>query len=88
LGKLMFASDTEILGQRVDVAVGSGRADLTFAHIPFLDGAYTIAVDLKSRLGIVFDRREMVGFEMMNPGRSRGTVALEMRAEIRTASLS
>jgi ABC-2 type transport system ATP-binding protein len=86
--ELAYASDTEILGQRFDVAAGSGRADLTFEHVPFLDGGYKVAIELKSRPGLVFDRREMVAFEVMNPGRSRGTVDLEMRAEIRSASLS
>ena len=87
-GELLFASDTEILDQHFDVPVGGGRADLTFDHVPFLDGAYTVAVDLKSRLGIVFDRRELLGFEVMNPGRARGFLALELRVEIRTPSLS
>jgi len=86
--ELAYASDTEILNQHFDVPAGSGRADLTFEHIPFLDGGYNVAVELKSRPGLVFDRREMVAFEMMNPGRSRGTVALDMEVEIRTASLS
>jgi ABC-2 type transport system ATP-binding protein len=86
--EMVYASDTEILGQRFDVPAGGGRADLTFDHIPFLDGGYSVAVELKSGLGIVFDRREMVTFKVMNPGRSRGTVALDLRVEIRTASLS
>jgi ABC-2 type transport system ATP-binding protein len=87
-GQVAFASDTEILDQHFDVPVGGGRADLILDRIPFLTGSYTVAVDLKNRLGMVFDRRELLSFEVMNPGRSRGTVALEMRVEIRTASLS
>jgi ABC-2 type transport system ATP-binding protein len=87
-GQVAFASDTEILDQHFDVPVGGSRADLILDRIPFLTGSYTVAVDLKNRLGMVFDRRELLAFEVMNPGRSRGTVALEMRVEIRTASLS
>jgi ABC-2 type transport system ATP-binding protein len=87
-GKVVFASDTEIMDQHFDVPVGGGQADLIFDHIPFLDGAYTVAISLKSRMGTVFDRRELLSFEVMNPGQSRGSVALEMRVEIRTASLS
>ncbi|HXQ60009.1 MAG TPA: ABC transporter ATP-binding protein [Acidimicrobiales bacterium] len=87
-GEMVYSSDTEILGQRIDVPVGSGRADLTFEHIPFLDGAYNVAIELKSGLGIVYDRREMLPFKVMNPGRSRGVVALDLRVDIRTASLS
>jgi ABC-2 type transport system ATP-binding protein len=88
VGELVFAGDTEMFDQRFDFPVGSGRADLTFERIPFLDGTYTMAIDLKSRLGMVFDRREMVKFEMLNPGRSRGNVSLDLRVELRTASLS
>ncbi|HXQ62036.1 MAG TPA: ABC transporter ATP-binding protein [Acidimicrobiales bacterium] len=87
-GQLAFASDTEILDQHFDVPVGRGQADLTIDHIPFLDGAFTLAIELKSRMGVVFDRRELLRFEVMNPGRSRGTTALELRVEIRTASLN
>jgi ABC-2 type transport system ATP-binding protein len=87
-GQLIFAGDTELFDQRFDLALGSGRADLTFHEIPFLEGAYTMAIDLKSRMGMVLDRREMVTFEMLNPGRSRGTVALDLSVELRTASLS
>jgi ABC-2 type transport system ATP-binding protein len=87
-GELAFASDTEILDQHFDVAMGSGQADLIFDHIPFLDGAFTLDVELKSRMGVVFDRRELLPFEVMNPGRSRGTAALDLRVEIKTASLS
>jgi ABC-2 type transport system ATP-binding protein len=86
--EMAYASDTAVLGQRFDIPVGSGRADLTFDHIPFLDGAYNVVIELKSGLGIVYDRRELVTFKVMNPGRSRGTVALDLRVEIRTASLS
>ena len=87
-GGLIFAGDTEMLDQRFDLPVGGGWADLTFDRIPFLDGAFTLAIELKDRLGMVFDRREMVTFEMLNPGRSRGNVSLDLRVELRTASLS
>jgi ABC-2 type transport system ATP-binding protein len=87
-GEVIFSTDTEILDRHFDVPVGRGQADLIFEHVPFLDGAYTLAVDLKSRMGLVFDRRELVAFEMMNPGRSKGTIALDLRVEIRTASFS
>jgi ABC-2 type transport system ATP-binding protein len=87
-GELVFASDTEILDQHFDVPVGSGRADLIFERMPLLSGSFTVAVDLKSRLGIVYDRRELLRFDVMNQGRSRGKTALEMRVEVRTPSLS
>ena len=87
-GKLIFGSDTEILDRSFDAPVGAGRADLGFEHVPLLDGAYTLKVDIKDRLGIVYDSREQAGFEVMNPARSRGSVALELHADIRAASLN
>ena len=87
-GALVFASDTEILDQPYDAPVGSGRADLRFEHVPLLDGSYSLKVQLRSPLGIVYDGREQPGFEVMNPGRTRGNVALQLEADIRAASLS
>ena len=83
-GELVFASDTEISGLTVDLPAGSSRADVRFEHIPFLDGTYTVAVAVRNRLDLVYDRRELVSFEVMNPGRSRGMVALDMQVELGT----
>jgi ABC-2 type transport system ATP-binding protein len=87
-GRLIFGSDTEILDRPFDAPVGAGRADLSFEHLPLLDGTYMLKVEVKDRLGILYDSQEQQGFEVMNPDRSRGTVALELHADIRAASLS
>jgi ABC-2 type transport system ATP-binding protein len=87
-GRLIFGSDTEILDRPFDAPVGAGRADLSFEHVPLLDGAYTLKVEIKNRLGILFDSREQEGFEVMNPDRSRGNVAMQLHADIRAASLN
>ncbi|HEY5024023.1 MAG TPA: ABC transporter ATP-binding protein [Acidimicrobiales bacterium] len=87
-GRLIFGSDTEILDRPFDAPVGAGRADLSFERVPLLDGTYSIKVEVKDRLGILYDSREQEAFEVMNRDRSRGTVALELHADIRAASLS
>ena len=87
-GKLIFGSDTEILDRPFDAPIGAGRADLSFERVPLLDGAYSMKVEVKDRLGILYDSREQQAFEVMNPDRSRGSVALELHADIRAASLS
>jgi ABC-2 type transport system ATP-binding protein len=87
-GEVVFATDTEIIDQHFDIPLGSGRADLIFDRVPFLDGSYNMTLELKSRADLVYDRRDLVTFEVMNPGRSRGDVTLDLRVEIRTASLS
>ena len=87
-GHLIFGSDTEILELPIDAPLGAGRAGLSFDRETLLNETYTLKVEIKDRLGIVFDSREQAGFEVMNPGRSRGTVALELHADIRAASLN
>ncbi len=68
--------------------MGAGRADLSFERMPLLDGNYSIKIGIKGRLGILYDSVEQEAFEIMNPDRSRGMVALELHADIRAASLS
>ena len=88
-GMLMFASDTEILDRHFDLETGGHRADLSIDRVPLLDGAYAVTVGLRNRAGVVYDLREQDGrFEVMNPGRSRGRVALEVHADVRAATLS
>jgi ABC-2 type transport system ATP-binding protein len=87
-GKLIFGSDTEILNRLFDAPVGAGRADLSFEQVPLLDGTYSLKVEVKDRLGILYDSKEQEGFEVMNRDRSRGTVALQLHADVRAASLS
>ena len=43
-GRLIFGSDTEILDRPFDAPVGAGRADLSFEHMPLLDGTYSMKV--------------------------------------------
>jgi ABC-2 type transport system ATP-binding protein len=88
-GELVFGSDTATLDRFFDAPMGSGRMDFCFDSIPLLEGSYTVGVGISSDRGIVYDRWEQkVSFDVMNPGRSRGTVALELRADFRAVSLS
>jgi ABC-2 type transport system ATP-binding protein len=88
-GQLIFASDTAVSDLRFDLEPGGHRVDLSFDRVPLLEGAYSVSVGLQNRAGVVYDLREQEGrFEVMNPGRSRGRVALELRADVRAASLS
>ncbi len=83
-GNLVFGSDTDILGQRLDSLMGSGRLDFVFDSVPLLDGTYSISVGIRSLSGgTVYDLSDHEhGFEVMNPGRSIGVVALPLRAEV------
>jgi ABC-2 type transport system ATP-binding protein len=86
---LIFASDTEALDKPVDAPAGSGRADFCFSSIPLLDDSYTVSVGIRSDKGIVYDRWEQkTSFNVKNPGRSRGTVALDLHTDVRAVNLS
>ncbi|MHB8330399.1 MAG: ABC transporter ATP-binding protein [Acidimicrobiales bacterium] len=89
-GALVNASDTAILERPFDAPVGGGHVEFFFDHVPLLEGSYTVHVAISGgNEGVVYDLREQdARFEVMNPGRSRGSVALDPRVEISTASLS
>ncbi len=84
-GNLVFGTDTEILEKLFDAVPGTGVADFAFDSVPLLDGTYSVNVGVRSRSGgTVYDWREQLcQFEVMNPGRSLGTVALQPTAEVR-----
>ena len=88
-GSLIFQTDTEILELHFDAKVGSGRIDFSFEQVPLMDGTFSVNVGVQSKGGVVYDWRERAtSFEVMNPGRSTGVIAMPVHAEIRSAALS
>jgi ABC-2 type transport system ATP-binding protein len=87
-GMLIYGSDTAIVDQPFSVSAGDSHVRLIFDQVPLLDGAYDLNVSVRSRDGIVYDIGPDQKFEVMNPGRSRGSVDLDLRAEIEVSSLS
>jgi ABC-2 type transport system ATP-binding protein len=83
-GKLIFGTDTEIMGRSFNIAFGPGRIAFRFSEIPLLDGTYMVSVGLRSRKGgVVYDWREQEArFEVLNPGRSTGAVALDVDVDV------
>ena len=76
-------------GRPFDAPVGAGRADLSFEQVPMLDGTYSIKVEIRRPARHrATTAAEQQGFEVMNPGRARGTLALQLHADIRAASLN
>ena len=77
--RLRLPQGFEALEQPIHAVDGVGAVCFDLPRVPLLDGTYTIAVVAMSRNGgEVYDRRDHVErFEVMAPGRARGTVALE-----------
>ncbi|MGH9028152.1 MAG: polysaccharide ABC transporter ATP-binding protein [Acidimicrobiales bacterium] len=82
VGMLIYASDTSIVDEPFSASTGTGRIRLMFDQVPLLGGSYTMSVSIRSREGLVYDLGPEQRFEVMNPGRSRGSVDLDLRAEI------
>lgn len=78
-GNVIFGDDTQTMEQPIHACDGVGAVCFDLPRVPLLDGAYLISVTATSRNGgEVYDRRDLQDrFEVMQPGRQRGTVALE-----------
>ncbi|MGH9092351.1 MAG: ABC transporter ATP-binding protein, partial [Acidimicrobiales bacterium] len=79
-GTMLFRTDTEILGTAPEVVRGAGVVAFHFDGLPLFDGTYDVNVGVYGPGGILFDWREPAcQFEMMNPGRATGLVALPVQ---------
>jgi ABC-2 type transport system ATP-binding protein len=78
-GNVIFGTDTQTLEQPIAKLDGVGAVCFDMERMPLLDGAFTISVTATTRTGgEVYDRRDHLDrFEVMQPGRQRGIVALE-----------
>ncbi len=83
-GKLLFGTNTEVLGVDLPTLHGRGELLFEFESIPLLDGTYPITIGIHSHdEGIVYDWSEQRHwFEVMNPDRSVGTVAMPMTVKV------
>jgi ABC-2 type transport system ATP-binding protein len=78
-GNVIFGDDTQTMEQPIHAGDGVGAVCFDLPRVPLLDGTYLISVTATTRNGgQVYDRRDLQDrFEVMQPGRQRGTVALE-----------
>jgi ABC-2 type transport system ATP-binding protein len=77
----VMRTDTDIMGKRFDLPLGPGLVNFGIANIPLLDGNFTYSVGVQSRGGLLYDWRESAGkLEVMNPGKTTGTIYLPVQA--------
>ncbi|MGH9081737.1 MAG: ABC transporter ATP-binding protein [Acidimicrobiales bacterium] len=81
-GTALFQTDTDILGLRYDATAGPGAVEFHFDDLPLFDGAYDVFVGVLTRRGMSDWREPACRFEVMNPGRSTGVVALPCRVAV------
>ncbi|MGH9066404.1 MAG: ABC transporter ATP-binding protein [Acidimicrobiales bacterium] len=83
-GELVYGTSTEILGQDLGRLAGSGQVTLDFESVPLLDGTYGVTLGMESAGGgEVYDWSEQDHhFEVMNPGRETGRVALPLTVRL------
>ncbi len=87
MDSIVFASRSAQLGEGVDLGPGAGSVTFVFDGVPLLDGAFKINLDVRDGSGTVLDLAEPAAtFEVMNPTRATGVVALPMRVEVEAPS--
>lgn len=83
----VFASRSAPLGEGVDLGSGPGSVSFYFDSIYLLDGRFDVNLDVRDESGVVLEMAEpAASFEVMNPTRATGLVALPMRVEVEAPS--
>jgi ABC-2 type transport system ATP-binding protein len=83
-GRLIFGSNTDLLGVPVNAAEGRAQVVFETDTVPLLDGTYLLTFGVHSHdEGIVYDWSEQQHqFEVMSPARSAGLVDMRVRAKV------
>ena len=80
VGLALFATDTEVLGLHCAIEPGPGTFEFRLGSVPLLDGAYDVNLGVQTARGMSDWREPACQFEVMNPGRATGTVAIPVEA--------
>jgi ABC-2 type transport system ATP-binding protein len=82
-GRLIFGSNTKMLGHDVVLVPGPGDVAFAFDRVPLLDGTYSVTLGVQATdEATVYDWHEQrYTFEVMNPTRTPGTVSLPLTVQ-------
>jgi ABC-2 type transport system ATP-binding protein len=79
----VMRTDTTIIGLQINAPRGTGIMHFGVVNMPMLDGAFSFAVGIQSRSGILYDWMENAGkFDVMNPGKMTGHVRMDVHAAL------
>ncbi len=83
-GRHLYGANTEMLGVPIPSVEGAGEVVFDISSVPLLDGTYPITLGIHSHdEGTVYDWSEQRHwFEVMNPERTTGTVALPVKVKV------
>jgi hypothetical protein len=83
-GRLVFGSNTTLLGLDLSLPAGRGEIVFDFARVPLLDGTYPVTLAVESRdAGSVYDWHEQrYSFAVVNTTRTAGIVSLPMSVRV------
>jgi ABC-2 type transport system ATP-binding protein len=83
-GNNLFGANTKMLGLDVPPADGPGEIRFCFGDVPLLDGTYLVTLAIQTRdEGVVYDWHEQQWqFEVMNPERTAGIVAMPLAVKL------
>jgi ABC-2 type transport system ATP-binding protein len=83
-GRLVFGSNTRMLGRDLSLAAGPGELVFEFERVPLLDGTYPVTLAIESAdEGTVYDWHEQrYSFAVVNTTRTPGIVSLPMSVHI------
>jgi ABC-2 type transport system ATP-binding protein len=81
--EVMFAELREVTLAGGILERGHGSISFCFDSISLLDGTFSVNLDVRSGTGVVIDVKEPAcSFEVMNPGRATGLVAMPLVIEL------
>ena len=79
----LFATRSSGSEEAMLLATGAGSVTFCFDSLPLLDGRYIVNIDVRDSGGVVIGIAEPAcEFEVMNPSKATGVVALPMRIEV------
>ncbi len=83
-GGNVFSSTSGRVTEGMVFGRGVGNVDFVFDHVPLLDGRFVVTITALDAHEVTLERADSACvFEVMNPGRATGAVAMPMRVAVR-----
>lgn len=83
-GRMVFSTNTQILGTDVEVRCGTGSITFDIDDVPLLDGSYPVSVGIHTNDGgVEYDHRDQeIRFDVVSGSRAVGSTALPLTARV------